>query len=119
MNTSSLQPVCLRPEQRGPDLLRPCIWFLGHSSHYSMLVSVLPFPPSLPAVRVRQVCTSDIGISRYKAWKLVGLHPVCAVLFTVGYALREYGSYNYLYDVTTNLPLIIFVLSQVFIFVCP
>lgn len=56
---------------------------------------------------------------RYKAWKLVGLHPICAVLFTAGYALREYGAYNYLYDRATKLPLIIFVLSQVFIYICP
>ncbi|KAI0472989.1 hypothetical protein GGR56DRAFT_697839 [Xylariaceae sp. FL0804] len=26
---------------------------------------------------------------RYKAWKLIGLHPLCAVLFTAGYALRD------------------------------
>jgi hypothetical protein len=56
---------------------------------------------------------------RYKAWKLIGLHPLCAVLFTTGYALREYGSFNYLYDPTNILPLIIFILSQVFIYVCP
>ncbi|KAL9109406.1 MAG: hypothetical protein Q9227_005913 [Pyrenula ochraceoflavens] len=56
---------------------------------------------------------------RYKAFKLIGWHPVCAVLFTAGYALREYGAYNYIYDNTTNTPLIIFILSQVFIYVCP
>ncbi|KUJ09633.1 uncharacterized protein LY89DRAFT_710985 [Mollisia scopiformis] len=56
---------------------------------------------------------------RYKAFKLIGLHPLCAVMFTAGYALREYGAYNYIYLTTTKLPLIIFVLSQVFIYVCP
>ncbi|KAI1660550.1 hypothetical protein F4813DRAFT_400703 [Daldinia decipiens] len=56
---------------------------------------------------------------RYEAWKLIGLHPVCAVLFTVGYAMREYGAYNYIYSATTKVPLMAFILSQVFIFVCP
>ncbi|KAI8959056.1 hypothetical protein F5Y11DRAFT_350904 [Daldinia sp. FL1419] len=56
---------------------------------------------------------------RYQAFKLIGLHPVCAVLFTIGYGLREYGAYNYMYSVTTKLPLMVFILSQVFIFVCP
>ena len=56
---------------------------------------------------------------RYKAWKLIGLHPLCAFLFTLGYALREYGSYNYLYSPTSSSALIIFVLSQVFIYICP
>ncbi|KAJ2973425.1 hypothetical protein NUW58_g8941 [Xylaria curta] len=54
---------------------------------------------------------------RYKCWKLVGLQPLCAVLFTAGYALREYGAYNYIY--TSSNVLIGFILSQVFIFVCP
>ncbi|EFR04279.1 hypothetical protein MGYG_07288 [Nannizzia gypsea CBS 118893] len=55
---------------------------------------------------------------RYKSWKMIGLHPFCAVLFTVGYAMREYGSYNYLYmdNLTT---LIVFILGQIFIYVCP
>ncbi|KAI8151729.1 hypothetical protein KHU50_011987 [Colletotrichum sp. SAR 10_65] len=56
---------------------------------------------------------------RYKAFKLIGLHPVCAVLFTAGYSLREYGSYHYLYSETTKTPLMVFVFSQVFIYVCP
>ncbi|KAF2471147.1 putative RTA1 domain protein [Lindgomyces ingoldianus] len=53
---------------------------------------------------------------RYNCFKLIGLHSICAVLFTAGYALREYGSFNYLYS-TQNL--IIYILSQVFIYVCP
>ncbi|RYP13447.1 hypothetical protein DL767_010727 [Monosporascus sp. MG133] len=56
---------------------------------------------------------------RYKAFNLIGLYPVCGVLLTVGYAMREYGAYNYMYSVTTDLPLIIFVLSQVFIYIVP
>ncbi|KAG8415742.1 hypothetical protein J3458_009565 [Metarhizium acridum] len=54
--------------------------------------------------------------SRYKSFKLLGLHPLCAILFTAGYALREYGSMNYLYS---DQNLIIYILSQVFIYVCP
>ncbi|KAF3893149.1 RTA1 domain-containing protein [Trichophyton interdigitale] len=55
---------------------------------------------------------------QYNSWKLVGLHPLCAVMFTVGYSMREYGSFNYIYtgDMAT---LIIFILGQVFIYVCP
>lgn len=49
----------------------------------------------------------------------MGLHPMCAVLFTVGYAMREYGSYNYMYDYDDDTPLILFILSQVCIFICP
>ncbi|KAL4993222.1 hypothetical protein BDV10DRAFT_179520 [Aspergillus recurvatus] len=56
---------------------------------------------------------------RYKSWRLFGLHPLCGVLFTVGYALREYGAYNYLYDEEDRTVLIAFVLSQVFVYVCP
>ncbi|KAH8911245.1 putative RTA1 domain protein [Coniochaeta sp. PMI_546] len=52
----------------------------------------------------------------YKSFKLIGLHPLCAVLFTAGYALREFGAFNYLYSPRN---LIIYILSQVFIFVCP
>jgi hypothetical protein len=55
-------------------------------------------------------------ISHYKLFKLIGLHPFCAVLFTVGYALRVYGAFNYLYSSQT---LIIYILSQVFIYICP
>ncbi|KAL8359026.1 hypothetical protein RB598_007738 [Gaeumannomyces tritici] len=56
---------------------------------------------------------------RYKAWKLIGLHPLCAVFFTAGYALRAYGSHHYLYLPTDGSPLLAFILSQVFIFICP
>lgn len=55
---------------------------------------------------------------------MIGLHPFCAFLFALGYALREVGAYNYSWQTdvegkvnTTNL--IIYVLSQVFVFVAP
>lgn len=54
--------------------------------------------------------------SLYKSWKLLGLHPLCALFYTAGYALREYGVYNYLYSFEN---LIIFILSQVLIYICP
>ncbi|KAK4243506.1 hypothetical protein C7999DRAFT_36168 [Corynascus novoguineensis] len=57
--------------------------------------------------------------TRYKAWKLMWLHSLCAVLFTAGYALREWGAYNYLYSRTDKTPLIGYIVSQVLIYVCP
>lgn len=62
--------------------------------------------------------------SRYKAFRLIGLQPLCAVLFTLGYALREVGTYNYSWQ--TNVEgeinvknLIVYILGQVFVFVAP
>ncbi|KAL4770065.1 hypothetical protein BDW60DRAFT_224500 [Aspergillus nidulans var. acristatus] len=57
--------------------------------------------------------------SRYRSWRLLGLYPLSCVLFALGYALREYGAYHYLYDEENSTVLIVFVLSQVFIYVCP
>lgn len=55
---------------------------------------------------------------------MIGLHPFCAAMFAHGYALREVGAYNYSWQTdvegeinSTNL--IIYVLSQVFVFVAP
>ncbi|KAL4737170.1 hypothetical protein BDV11DRAFT_160589 [Aspergillus similis] len=56
---------------------------------------------------------------RYRSWQLLGLYPLCGVLFAVGYALREYGAYHYLYDEKNKTVLMVYILSQVFIFVCP
>lgn len=33
--------------------------------------------------------------------------------------MREYGAYNYLYSFTSKTSLILFVLSQVCIYICP
>ncbi|KAL3435091.1 hypothetical protein BDV09DRAFT_204395 [Aspergillus tetrazonus] len=57
--------------------------------------------------------------SQYRSWRLLGLYPLCGVLFALGYALREYGAYHYLYDEKNSTVLIVFILSQVFIYVCP
>jgi predicted ferric reductase len=32
---------------------------------------------------------------KYKAWRITGLHPMCGLLFTIGFALRAYGSFEY------------------------
>lgn len=31
----------------------------------------------------------------YKAFKVTGLHPFCALLFTVGFAIRSYDAFDY------------------------
>ncbi|KAL4975539.1 hypothetical protein BDW66DRAFT_160343 [Aspergillus desertorum] len=64
-------------------------------------------------------CQYVLFAFRYRSWRLLGLYPLCGVLFTLGYALREYGAYNYLYDENNKTPLIVFILSQVFVYVCP
>ena len=56
-------------------------------------------------------------ISRYKAWKLIGMHSFCALCFTAGYALREYGAFDHYYYSNKNLT--VFILSQVLIYICP
>ncbi|KAL4953780.1 hypothetical protein BDW69DRAFT_194579 [Aspergillus filifer] len=56
---------------------------------------------------------------RYSSFRLIGLYPLCGVIFTLGYALREYGAYNYLYREEDNGSLIGYVLSQVFVYICP
>ena len=56
---------------------------------------------------------------RYGALKLTWLHLISALLFTVGYALREYGAHHYLYDPEDETPLVLFILSQIFIYICP
>ncbi|KFZ04967.1 hypothetical protein V501_08816 [Pseudogymnoascus sp. VKM F-4519 (FW-2642)] len=55
---------------------------------------------------------------RYKCFKMIGLHPICAVLFFAGYTLREYGAFDYVYT-GSFVTLITFILSQVFIYICP
>lgn len=47
------------------------------------------------------------------------MHPACALMFTVGYALREYGALGEGYLYTNHQNLIIFIMSQILIYVCP
>lgn len=60
-----------------------------------------------------------LKLSHYRSFKLIGLHSVCAVIFAAGFALREYSSYHYIYDPDGSATLIVFILSQVFIYACP
>jgi hypothetical protein len=34
-------------------------------------------------------------ISHYKCWKVTGIFPWAALIFTAGYVLREVGAFNY------------------------
>ncbi|KAK8054597.1 RTA1 domain protein [Apiospora phragmitis] len=58
---------------------------------------------------------------RYKAWRVVGLHPLCGVLFVIGYAARAWASTgsNYFYDESKPANLGLFIISQVFIYCAP
>lgn len=58
---------------------------------------------------------------RNNSWKLTGLHACCAILLTVGYALREYGAFNYMFEdkESSQMTLGIYIASQVFIYICP
>ncbi|KAK8116853.1 uncharacterized protein PG998_005134 [Apiospora kogelbergensis] len=58
---------------------------------------------------------------RYKAWRVVGVHPICGVLFVVGYAVRGWAANgtNYLYSNDNPASLGTFVVSQVFIYCAP
>ena len=112
-----------------PQFCSACTFTRPTKEHPSSSPPHMASRPFSTSGNVRKLSTLSLGrpngmfpdtyASRYKAWRLIGLHPVCAILFTAGYALREYGAYNYLYSVATKLPLIMFILSQVFIFVCP
>jgi len=52
---------------------------------------------------------------------MTGLHAFCAVLFTVGYSLREYGAFNYMFEdkQSSQMTLGVYIASQVFIYICP
>ncbi|KAF2851949.1 hypothetical protein T440DRAFT_488565 [Plenodomus tracheiphilus IPT5] len=52
-------------------------------------------------------------------WKLIWLQPACAALFTLEYKLREYGAYKYIYSDTDKAPLVLFILSQICIYLGP
>lgn len=52
----------------------------------------------------------------------MALHPLCALIFTLGYILRLYGATspsNHLYSVNFTRNLIVYIMSQVFIYICP
>ncbi|KAF1938742.1 RTA1 domain protein [Clathrospora elynae] len=49
---------------------------------------------------------------KYKAWKVTILHPICGLLFTVGFAVRSYGAFHY-----DNIG--VYVASTIFIYCAP
>lgn len=59
--------------------------------------------------------------SRYKAWRVIGLHPICGILFVVGYATRAWAASgrNYIYDEDNPATLGVFIVSQVLIYCAP
>ncbi|KAH0336019.1 putative RTA1 domain protein, partial [Aureobasidium melanogenum] len=83
----------------------------GHTNHKNLgalqstfLYSLYVYAPNKVAPAIFAVL---FGISaaghiwqciHYIAWRMIGLQPLCAVFYTVGYALREYGAFNYLYS---------------------
>lgn len=61
----------------------------------------------------------DSMTSRYKSWKLIGLHPFVAVLFTAGYALREAGAFDYKYEPYNKESIGIYITNQVLVYIGP
>ncbi|KAJ5584312.1 uncharacterized protein N7459_004112 [Penicillium hispanicum] len=55
----------------------------------------------------------------YKSWKMSGLQPFVAVIFTAGYALREVGAFRYTYDGSQEQNLIIYIMNQVLVYIGP
>ncbi|KAK1598652.1 RTA1 domain-containing protein [Colletotrichum navitas] len=90
-----------------------------------ILGSLYVYAPNQPAAiffTVAYAITAAVHIwqcYRFKSWGLLGLHPVCATLFTLGYGLRVWGANNYMYISTDKTPLAVFIASQICIFVGP
>ncbi|KAJ4417347.1 hypothetical protein N0V82_006211 [Gnomoniopsis sp. IMI 355080] len=74
--------------------------------------------PIFFAIAFLALCISHIWqIRRYRDWALTILHPLCCLMFTVGFALRDYGAFdNYLYT-TENLN--IYIASICLIYMSP
>ena len=106
------QPFCLRSESESSYFLRCRLCHFGSWTYLAMLASLSPLSPRTP----RPDRLTPTAFSRYKCFKLVGLHPLCAVTLAAGYVMREYASFNYFYSPQN---LIIYIVSQVLIFVCP
>lgn len=69
---------------------------------------------------MKQSEETNFAGSHYKAVILMGLHAFVALIFTAGYALREYGAQDhYVYNGDNKPTLMVFIMSQVFIFVGP
>jgi hypothetical protein len=112
---SSRQPLCLRSQQGSTYFLHPRVCCLSCRTYLAMLVS------EASSLLLNDQTLLTPAISHYKCFKLIGLHSFCAVLFTAGYALREYGAFNYLFisREASMSTLLVYILSQVLIYVCP
>ncbi|KAK8121634.1 hypothetical protein PG984_010304, partial [Apiospora sp. TS-2023a] len=55
----------------------------------------------------------------FKAWNMLGLHAICAVILAAGYGIREWSTYHFMYLKTDKLPLSLFITNQVMIMICP
>lgn len=108
--SSPRKPLRIRSEQGSTCRLFCCILCLRDWPSLAVHVSLRLSPPESKDYLLTPLS------SRYRCFKLVGLHPLCAIIFAAGYGLREYGAFNYMYS---NRNLIIYILSQVFIFICP
>ena len=65
-------------------------------------------------------CANLSKPSRDKSWRLLGLLPLCTVSFAIGYALRAYNAFDaYMYSSSKFTNLMVFIMSQVFIYICP
>ncbi|KAA8641474.1 uncharacterized protein ATNIH1004_001939 [Aspergillus tanneri] len=53
---------------------------------------------------------------RYKCFKLMWLHIACCIMFTIGFATREYGAFNYM-DSDANLA--VYIVSTCMIYMAP
>jgi len=68
------------------------------------------------------ICTWERGLKRltieflpcrhFKSWKLTGIFPFCAILFTAGFIVRVIGAYHY-----DNL--IIYIVSICLVYAAP
>ena len=100
---TSMLPIMERPSSSPSPSQCPAAFTFGSAS-------------GLNSCALSRYHTSDQPHSHFKCFRVTGLHPLCGSLFTVGFALREYGAFHYLYS---RLNLVLYIVSQVFIYVCP
>jgi hypothetical protein len=52
-------------------------------------------PPIFAACFLVTACTHIWQCRHYKSWSITALHPLCAFMFTAGFAIRAYDAWNY------------------------
>jgi hypothetical protein len=52
-------------------------------------------PPIFAACFLVTACTHIWQCRYYRSWSITALHPLCAFMFTAGFALRAYDAWNY------------------------